>query len=304
MVRVGTQHEFDVLAINGIDVDWLFQLPKLPTFDEKLPAHFLGCFPGGPVGNFACIGSNLGLRVAAFCVLGDDDGGKLLLGDFQNNGVDTTYVTVKENLITPFVIVLVDPSGEKAVVVPDHLAELEFEYLPTALSKSSYAYLAPKDYDTSIEIVKLANQLGVKVYADIEPGIDLSDTRLMELMRNIEIASFNEQGFINAVGQKYSNEGARSLLALGPEIVLVTRGKDGVIGVTKEKSVEQPAFNVDVEDTTGAGDTFNAAFLYALIKDWSLEAALKFGSAAAAIVISKMGTRTSMPTVEEIEDFL
>lgn len=304
MVPVGKQHEFDVLAISGIDVDWLFQLPKLPSFDEKLSAEFLGRFPGGPVGNFACMGSKLGLRVAAFCVLGDDEGGKLLLDDFQKNGIDTTYVTIKENSITPFVIVMVDPSGEKAVVVPDHLPEFEFKYLPTALSKSSYAYIAPKNYEKSIEIVRLANQLGVKVYADIEPGIDLSDTRLMELMRNIRIASFNEQGFINAVGQKYSNEGARSLLALGPEIVLVTRGKDGVIGVTKEKSVEQPAFNVEVEDTTGAGDTFNAAFLYALIKDWSLEEALKFGSAAAAIVISKMGTRTRIPTVEQIEEFL
>ena len=304
MIDDGKPRDFDVLAIGGIDVDWLFQLPELPSFDEKVSAHFLGCFPGGPVGNFACIGSNLGLRVAAFCVLGDDDGGKLLLEDFQNFGVDTSNVTVNRDMVTPFVIVLVDPSGEKAVVVPNHPAELDFDLLPTALAKSSFAYLSPKNYVTAIEIVTVAEQMGTKVFADIEPGMDFTDTRLDALLNKIRIASFNEQGFISAVGREFSMETARSLLTFGPEVILVTRGRDGVVGITKDQSLEQRAFRVEVQDTTGAGDTFNAAFLFSFMKHGSLEVALKIGSAAAAIVISEMGTRTCVPTLDDIEDFI
>ena len=108
--------DIEILAVDGIDVDWLLKMPKLPTYDEKLTAEFLGKFAGGPVGNFACLASSFGLKVSAACTLGEDEGGKILLTEFLKCGVDTTFIVRKKDFTTPFVIVVVDPTGEKAVM--------------------------------------------------------------------------------------------------------------------------------------------------------------------------------------------
>jgi sugar/nucleoside kinase (ribokinase family) len=65
-----------------------------------------------------------------------------------------------------------------------------------------------------------------------------------------------------------------------------------------------PAHKVEVLDTTGAGDTFNAAFLFSLIKGYDLEHSVRFANGAAALVIQSMGTRTHLPSVFATEDFI
>jgi ribokinase/sulfofructose kinase len=295
---------FDVIAFGGIDIDWLFQMKKLPSYDEKVSAELVGLFPGGPVGNFACIGSHLGSRVAAYCTVGDDDGGRTLIEDFQKNQVDTSFVTIKKGYTTPFVIVEVDDCGEKAVIVPRLPEMIDTTNLKAALSKTKYIYLFPNDTRLFVEIASLAKGYGVKVMVDIEATADLKGKELFEVLSYTDIASFNEAGFEYSTGKEFRVESARELLDHGPETVLVTRGNRGVVGIQKQECVDQPAFNVPVKDTTGAGDTFNAAFLFSTLKGKSLRESLMFSSAAAALVISSVGTRTTMPTAADVEKFI
>lgn len=295
---------FDVIAFGGIDIDWLFQMEKLPSYDEKVSAEFVGLFPGGPVGNFACIGSHLGTKVAAYCTVGDDDGGRTLINDFQQNQVDTSFITIKKGYTTPFVIVAVDDCGEKAVIVPRLPDLIDTNNIKDALSKTKYIYLFPNDTQLFIEIASLAKAYGVKVMVDIEATANLKGKELFEVLSYTDIASFNESGFEYSTGKEFCIEAARKLLNYGPEIVLVTRGNKGVVGIQEQECIQQPAFIVPVKDSTGAGDTFNAAFLFSTIKGKILSETLLFSAAAAALVISTVGTRTTMPTAVDVDKFI
>ena len=296
--------DIDVLAVGGIDIDWLLKMPKLPSFDEKLRAEYLGQYPGGPVGNFACIASNMGLRVASMCTLGDDEGGNLLLEDFQNYGVDVSYITIDPKIITPFVIVIVDPTGEKAVIIPELNQNTAATISPEAVRRSKYVYMMGFDHQMFRKIADIAHLSGTKMMADIEPSEELTGEKIYDLLALCDIASFNQQGFTTAFDKPFSMAAVRNLLDHGPEIVLVTRGAKGVVAASKDEVVEIDAYDVSVSDTTGAGDTFNAAFLYAIIQGYGLEESVKFGNAASAILIQTMGTRTNLPTPKAIKTFM
>ena len=298
------EKDIDVLAVGGIDIDWLLKMPKLPSFDEKLRAEYLGQYPGGPVGNFACISSNMGLKVASVCTVGDDEGGKLLLEDFQDYGVDVSYITVDPEIITPFVVVIVDPTGEKAVIVPELNQNTFTTISPEAVRRSKYVYMMGFDHHRFREIAAIAHSSGTKMMADIEPSEELTGERIYELLSLCDIASFNQQGFETAFEKPFSMDAVHDLLNYGPEIILVTRGAQGVVAFSKDEVVEIDAYDVPVRDTTGAGDTFNAAFLFARIHGYDLEKSVQFGNAASAILIQTMGTRTQLPNPHVIKKFM
>lgn len=296
--------DYDVLAVDGVDVDWLMKIPNLPSFDDKVFAELVGTFAGGPVGNFACMASHLGLAVASLCTVGSDDGGSKILADFKRFGVDCSYVDIDPLSITPFVVVLVDPSGEKAVVIPEMAVRtkrpLDFE----AIGRSRYVYLSAVKPDRFLQVATEAKKVGTKVMADIEPSPAINKEKAEEIVRMCDIASFNEQGFVAAFNQEFSIKRAQELLLLGPEVIVVTRGKKGVVALSREEVIEFPAYQVDVQDTTGAGDTFNASFLFAVSKGYDLEYSVRFASGAAAIIIQSLGTRAHFPALSAVEDFV
>ncbi len=296
--------DIDLLAVNGICIDWLLKMPKLPSYDEKLSAEYLGKFAGGPVGNFACLASSFGARVAAACTLGADEGGKIIHQDFAQFGVETTYVVHDAAFTTPFVIVMVDPTGEKAVILP-RLEENDSAGInPQALARSKYVYMLAADYKNTLKAAKQAHLFDTKVVLDIEPSETLTSDRLTKLLSYCDIASFNEQGFTACYGQPFAVEKARHVLSLGPSVIVITRGKLGSLAVSKNETVGLPGYSVDVKDTTGAGDTFNAAFMSRFIQGVKLEGCLRFGNAAAALLIQTVGTRTHIPTLNEIDQFI
>lgn len=298
------EKDIDVLAVNGVCVDWLLKMPKLPSYDEKLTAEYLGRFAGGPVGNFACMASSFGMKVSAACTLGKDESGDIIRNDFIKYGVDTTYIVVDDSTITLFVIVIVDPKGEKAVIIPRLEESRVAKVSEDALARSKYAYLLAADYENTFEVMKQARSFQTKFVLDIEPSEILTRDRLREMLPFCDIASFNQEGFTSRFGQPFDVRRAQDLLALGPSLIVVTRGKSGSLAVSDHGVIEVPGYPVEAKDTTGAGDTFNAAFMSRYAAGDPLEDCLRFGNAAAALLIQTIGTRTHIPTIAEIRQFI
>lgn len=86
--------------------------------------------------------------------------------------------------------------------------------------------------------------------------------------------------------------------------LIITKGKAGIVYYNKELEQIIPSHTVDVVDTTGAGDTFNGAFAYAIASGNDVQQACKFANAAAALAIQKLGAQAGMPTNKEVEEFL
>ena len=99
-------------------------------------------------------------------------------------------------------------------------------------------------------------------------------------------------------------DAGRAMLTLGPRVVVQTEGKDGSYTLTRDTEFHTPAFEVDVVDTTGAGDVFHGAYLVGLVNDWTLERIATFSSAVAAMHSTVLGNRNGLPSLDEVEAFL
>jgi ribokinase/sulfofructose kinase len=286
-------------------MDLVLKVPRLPAYDEKELGELVGRLPGGPAANFACAASRLGLLVSSFSLVGDDQSGRLIIEDFERYGVDTSLIQVLEDTESPFTVILVDPTGEKAIiVVPTFEAVYSLDVATRALSRARVMFMMPKPEEQFMVLADLARKHGVEVMIDVEPDVCAQRSQLERILKQTDIAGFNQFGFMAAAGQEPSIEAARELLQFGPHTVIVTRGRQGTLAVTSDEAAEHPGFKVPVVDTTGAGDTFYAAYLAATLCGESLAARLRFANATAAMSVTALGPRGWLPTRAEVELFL
>ena len=91
------------------------------------------------------------------------------------------------------------------------------------------------------------------------------------------------------------------MLELGPRVVVQTEGKSGCYTTSRDQHFHTPAFEVEVIDTTGAGDVFHGAYLVGLAKQWELQRTAAFASAVAALHCTVLGNRQGIPSMAEVE---
>ena len=100
-------------------------------------------------------------------------------------------------------------------------------------------------------------------------------------------------------------EGAlRALRRRHPGVLCVTLGERGALALEGDTPCHQPAFPVDVRDSTGAGDVFRGGFIYGLLNGWSVARTLEFAAAAAAVSCTRIGALDGVPTLEDVEQVL
>jgi sugar/nucleoside kinase (ribokinase family) len=110
---------------------------------------------------------------------------------------------------------------------------------------------------------------------------------LRQVLRNVAVFMPNVDEARVLGGGATAEEAAMNLQTYGPELVVVKCGERGSIARRGQKSYQVPALPSSVFDTVGAGDTFDAGFLFGYLKGWPAEACLAFGNAAASIYISR-----------------
>ncbi len=262
----------------------------------------LGKQAGGTGGNVACAASYLGLRTGMVSWVGDDANGKLVLDDLHRFGVDATHVVVKPDMTTNYTTTLIDPSGEKAIIiVPTSFDTLNFTPLLTAhLSDTRLVYTPPYDLDQLARVADVVHAAGGLVCTDIEPVAGLNDEALSQVLSLVNIAFLNSE----TVKTTDYEQAARELRAAGPDLVIITFGAKGVLACDAQGVSHSPAFTVPVVDTTGAGDCFTAAFLTAYLRQSPLKQALAYANAAAALSIGGYGARGALPSHEQVQAFL
>lgn len=118
-------------------------------------------------------------------------------------------------------------------------------------------------------------------------------------MRVSDIAIMNEEEAVLLTEKKLANA-LISIKNMGPSIVVITRGDDGVIAMHNNNQYTQKAYDVRRVDTTGAGDAFTVGFLHSLMRKDSFEYALKFGCACSALNIQSYGAVKNFPTEDDI----
>ncbi len=299
------QRAVDILAVGGVDVDLVMRVDRLPGHGEKVMGDFVGRLPGGTVANFACAAAALGMRVASLSTVGGDDFGRRVLAGFDECGVSTEHVLINHSAETHFTVILIEPSGERSiVVVPMLKEEYDTDHLLRVIPRARALYTMPNDPALFQQMAQIARSHAVLTMIDVEATIRADSDTLRRILQWVDVASFNEGGLQAILGERPTIEGARRLLEYGPHTVVVTLGAVGALAVTKDDAARVAGWQVDVVDTTGAGDTFNAAFLTATLRDQPLGQRIAFANAAAAMAVTGLGPRGRLPSTAEVAALL
>lgn len=297
---------YDIVVVGDCGVDIYARVPRLPEHDEKIPGDFLGMHGGGVAANFACAAGRLGARTALVATVGADAFGALAVDSVADFGVDVSPVA-RVDEVTSFCFVALDPTGEKALTIvrtPTFFPSIEHIDL-SVLEDTSAVHLAPFDLAVATQVAETARSNGAAVTVDLEPGMVGGGLQAVEpLLRYATLVMPNELCLDLLFGTTSPRVGAEQLLELGPEAVVVTRGRDGAYILDRSGEHEVPAVAVEVRDTTGAGDCFNAALVTSWLAGQSLVDAAGFAAAAASLSILEVGAREGLPTIDQVRDFI
>lgn len=291
-----SQRRWDLLAFGDPCADVVIAVGEAPRFGEKVLGRPLGTFAGGTTANAACAFARLGGRAAVYGRVGDDAQATLLCQSLQDFGVDTRYLQREPHSACASVITMIPPSGERAIVyMPMAPRELQTLDLAAALQQSRVLYAMPYALDEFIIASSVARNRGALVAVDIEAAVAPDHEAMQQRIVHADIAFFNESGFVAGTGSAPTPAALAALLTGSLQAVVVTRGAAGAMAATRHAFAQHPAFAQETVDTTGAGDTFNAAFLLAMLEGQSLPAGLRFACAAASHAVTAVGARSGMP---------
>jgi ribokinase len=298
----------DVIGVGDADIDIYLQVDHIPGRDEKLLAQSVDLYPGGMVANFLAALSRLGTSCAFNGPVGDDEFGRLTLGDLVANGVDVSAAVVKPGERTYFCNVMLDESGEKALIVAPTscLSPLPEDVSKDALSRARHLHTTAAQIETAEKAIRLARQNGMSVSLDLEPSAVRADNRgrLLELFTHVDLLFVNQRAVNLLCNGQSPERAAEALVAHGTRVVCLTRGKDGSATTSTEGTFTTKAFPVTVVDSTGAGDCFAAGFVHGFLRGWSLSLTAIFASAVGALSVTHYGGHGGAPTFAQVSDWL
>lgn len=297
----------DVIGVGDIDIDIYLEVDHIPARDEKEMAKSVNFFPGGMVANFLVALRRLGTTCGFHGPIGSDEFGQAAQADLVSNNVDTSNIIIKNEKKTYFCVVMLDASGEKALVVAptECLSPEENDISVEAIKSAKHLhtiFLGP----AQAKAISIAHENGMTVSVDFEPDSVRNNNTIDEVLSNTDIAFINQ----NALGLMSNctdiSDAAHAILSRGPRIVCVTLGKRGslIAAESRAEVLRIASFDVPVIDTTGAGDCFAAGFIHGFLNGWPLEYIGKFASATAAMKITKMGGHSGAPTLDQVRAFL
>jgi ribokinase len=298
----------DILIVGSLNADLVVRVPRFPQPGETISGGDLQIIPGGKGANQAVAAARQGTSVSMLGRVGNDSFGPELIQNLKQNNVDTSHVQIDAGAATGTAIIVVDANGQNNIVLspggngqvrPADVADVSF---------SDYK-LVLLQLEIPIEAVTAAAQRaresGLRVLLNPAPALSLPKELIslsdFILPNETELSLLTNQSVHDIAS---AEKAARTLLEGGAQNVIVTLGAKGALIVNQEIMKHIPAFDVQVVDTTAAGDAFIGGFASALLSNKSLEEAVRYGCACGSLATTKFGAQPSLPTREEAERFI
>lgn len=291
---------FDVVGVGANTIDHVCVVERPLGAGGKARAVDYRQLPGGQVPTALVALQRWGLRTAYVGPLGDDAGGELQRRSLDEAGVDLRGARRRPGVGSHTSVILVDAvTGERSIVWhrPPGLA-LRADELDRDLLGAGRALLLDGDeMETALVAAAAARAAGALVMLDAdEPG-----PRTGELLRLCDAVIVGDGFPQRHAGTADLATALRRLCAGGPRLAVATLGGGGALARAGRRQLYVPARRVPVRDTTSAGDCFHAGVLFGLLQGWEIARALRFAAAAAALACTRLGGRTSVPALAEVD---
>ncbi|HEX6711606.1 MAG TPA: ribokinase [Rubrobacter sp.] len=297
----------DVFVVGSINQDFVMYVERRPEPGETVTDARLATHNGGKGANQAAAAALLGAGVIFLGRVGDDGFGEPLVQSLAGKGVDTSLIEAAPDSSTGTAFITVTPDGENAITVaPGANRRLTVEDVDTASEAIVEAGVLVAQMEVPLEVVlravEVAARSGTRALVNLAPPFEVPRALLERL--DPLVVNEHEAAFLlgeNVEGVEGALSAAPELLALGPKSAVITVGEAGAVFAAGESTEHLPAPQVDVVDTTGAGDAFVGALAAQLARGWSLEDAVAYAVRAGAAAVTKEGAQGALPTPETVD---
>jgi sugar/nucleoside kinase (ribokinase family) len=268
--------------------------------------------PGGPTTNTAVALSRLGARVVLASAVGADERGQLVRRSLEAAGIDTRWITVKPEQVTTLATVIVSRNPlDRTIFVATGAQLVRGDQLDVAgLFGGDVLILDVADVslrrfllDLPAHTIPTTRLLGPLRYLVEESVTDAFDLALRH-----DVVVSNEPDLLDVTGTWTLSDATAAIQhrMRGENLraALITRAGEGCRVVTETKSLNIPAFSVNVIDPTGAGDAFVAGVAWGMAQHWPWPKVGRFANAVGALACCSLGAQASLPSLQEVEKLL
>jgi len=301
---------FDILVAGEINPDLILTGDVEPVFGqvEKLIDSAV-LTVGSSSAIFACGAARLGLKVAFVGVCGDDIFGRFMLDEMSGRGVDVSPVIVDAVQATGLSVILNRGADRAILTHPGCIAALRAEQVTDDMLRSSHhLHIASYFLQTSLQpglsdLFRRAGALGLTTSLDTNWDPSGLWRGFDNLLRFVDVFLPNENEAQAIAGKARIEKTLESLSRLS-RTVAVKLGARGAFARRGNETAATSALQVDVVDTIGAGDSFDAGFLYGWLNGWSLGQALRLGVVCGSLSTRAAGGTAAQPSLQEAQEYL
>jgi sugar/nucleoside kinase (ribokinase family) len=298
--------DYDVLVLGEINMDLVLRADQIvPRFGQESLVDDATLTLGSSSAIFACGAARLGLRTGFLGIVGDDDFGRQALRAIAERGVDVGPVIVDPAVKTGITVSLSTPSDRAMLTYPGSIAALAPKQVDPALfAQARHLHVGSYFLQAGLRpglpaLLAQARALGLPV--SLDTGWDPAerwDGGLRKALALVDLFLPNAAEAC-AITRKRHLEAALASLAQVMPVVAIKLGAEGAIGRQGDETARAAPPSVRVVDTTGAGDSFDAGFVYGYLAGWPLGRTLQFACACGALTTRRAGGTSGQPTLAE-----
>ncbi|AUM66683.1 ribokinase [Brevibacillus laterosporus] len=302
-----------IAVIGSLNMDVVVEAPRQPKMGETISGDHVHFIPGGKGANQAVACARLGAQTSMIGSLGRDAFGDSLEQAMKQEGIQVSTIKRVENAPTGIASILLAEGDNQIIVVAGanaHTSMTDVDLHADTVKAADIVLLQLEiPIETVVHTAKLAKEAGKTVILNPAPAQKLPD----ELFGYIDVMTPNESELYLLTGleQNQTTDKAttlsaamKALHAKGVKHVVTTLGATGSAYLMNGETFGTIASHkVQVVDTTGAGDSYNAGLAYALASGQSIPEAVEFASIVSALAVTKLGAQQGMPTMKEVLAF-
>ncbi|GAA5500939.1 putative sugar kinase YdjH [Deinococcus xinjiangensis] len=301
-------------VIGDVTVDHLYHLEHLPTPGADISPRRSTMQPGGAGGTISVTLARLGHSVTLAARVGDDPFAEYALAQVRESGVSESAIQRDADHLTSTITVMQTPGGERAMISdgaanrqldPAKLKKKDIEGAD-ALIISAYSLTEGPQRDYSLKAIETAKaaKKPVPVFIDLGSGaVNKVGTKLVQDVVGADYLTLNQNELLALTGTHSLSTALTQLGKAGVNNVAVKVGKRGSVVWTPEETelVDAVPPEKPVLDSTGAGDTFTAAFAHAILSGQSLAQAARAANAAGALAATAVGAQSQEITTADLD---
>ena len=295
-----------LVNLGSLCIDHVYKVPAFTGPGETVSSAIHEVFPGGKGLNQSIAAARAGVDIVHVGCVGED--GRWLKDALAAEGVDVSGLRVVEGS-SGHAVIQVNEAGENAIVIfggtNRTLVEEDIRAALGRVEGGDWLMLQNEINDLE-QVLRLADERGCQVAFNVAPvdgreaGYDLSGVTLL-IVNEIEASAL-------AGSEADGDDWSEVMAALGRRApkaaVVLTLGSGGLVYSDESGLASLPAYAVAAVDETAAGDAFIGFLMGSLIRGESMEDALRMGSAAGALAVTRAGAASSIPAVAEVRSLV